>query len=92
MDQESLEFTVDSQLLGELGERLVTRNYIALSELVKNAYDADATKIVIRFTNAKNGGPKSNNGEIILIDNGYGMTFQQVKDYWMRIATPYKAR
>ncbi|MFZ3060273.1 MAG: sensor histidine kinase [Candidatus Methanoperedens sp.] len=92
MDQESLEFTVDSQLLGELGERLVTRNYIALSELVKNAYDADATNIVIRFTNAKNGGPKSNNGEIILIDNGYGMTFQQVKDYWMRIATPYKAR
>lgn len=92
MPEKSLEFTVDSQLLGELGERLVTRNYIALSELVKNAYDADATKIIIRFRNAKKGGAKRGNSKIDLVDNGHGMTFQEVKDYWMRIATPYKMR
>jgi len=92
MNEKTLEFTVDSQLLGELGERLVTRNYIALSELVKNAYDADATKIIIRFINTKRGGTKAEDGEIHLIDDGHGMTFKQVEDYWMRIATPYKVR
>ena len=89
---ERLGFTVDSQLLGELGERLVTKNYIALSELIKNAYDADATKITIRFISAGKGRKKSENSEIQLIDNGHGMTFQEIKDYWMRIATPYKIR
>jgi len=92
MAENKLEFSVDSQLLGELGERLVTRNYIALSELVKNAYDADSTTIMIRFINAKKGGTKNNEGEIHLTDDGHGMTFQQVKDYWMRIATPFKVR
>lgn len=92
MDENKLEFTVDSHLLGELGERLVTRNYIALSELIKNAYDADATKIMIHFKNAKRESTKRGNSEIHLIDDGHGMTFRQVKDYWMRIATPYKVR
>lgn len=92
MNESKLEFTVDSLLLGELGERLVTRNYIALSELVKNAYDADASKITIHFINAKKGGTRVIDSEIHLIDDGHGMTFQQVKDYWMRIATPYKVR
>ncbi|MEI6128403.1 MAG: hypothetical protein WCQ99_17805, partial [Pseudomonadota bacterium] len=36
-------FSVDSMLLRELGERLVGRPHIALAELVKNSYDADAT-------------------------------------------------
>jgi len=89
---DKLGFTVDSQLLGELGERLVTKNYVALSELIKNGYDADATKITIRFMNARKGGTNGKKSEIQLVDDGHGMTFQQVKDYWMRIATPYKIR
>ena len=40
-------FTVDSALLSELGERLVGQPQIALAELVKNSYDADATKVKI---------------------------------------------
>lgn len=89
MPDNKLEFSVDSQLLGELGERLVTRNYIALAELIKNAYDADSTKITVRFLNAKTGG---RTGEIQIIDNGNGMLFQEVRDYWMRIATTSKVR
>lgn len=92
MQENKLGFTVDSHLLSELGERLVTRNYIALSELVKNAYDADATKIIIRFINARRGGTKRGNSAIHLVDNGHGMTFEQVRDYWMRVATPHKIR
>ena len=39
-----LHFSVDAKLLFELGEQLVARKSVALSELVKNAFDADATK------------------------------------------------
>jgi signal transduction histidine kinase len=91
LSAKNLTFTVDSLLLGEIGERLVTKNYIALSELIKNAYDADAEQVTIRMENSKSDlyGEK---GKIIISDCGHGMTFEQTKDYWMRIATPNKRR
>lgn len=92
MADEDLRFSVDSQLLGELGERLVTQNYIALAELIKNAYDADAKSITIHFVNAKRHDINKDTSEIRLEDTGNGMTFQEIHDYWMRIATDNKAR
>jgi signal transduction histidine kinase len=85
-----LRFAIDSQLLGELGEKLVTKNYIALSELLKNSYDADATDVVVKFSDSKLGGPEGNDAEIQLIDDGVGMTYDDVKKNWMRIATTNK--
>jgi len=101
---ETLTFTVDSALLSELGEKLVETPHIALVELVKNAYDADATETTIKIVpnpdlnveivNDKSGIAtivgKSSGPEIQITDNGSGMTFQDVKDYWMRIATTHK--
>lgn len=84
---EKFKFTVDSALLTELGEKLVETEHLALIELVKNAYDADATEVVVRFCENKDGKP-----EIQIIDNGTGMTFKDVKNYWMRIATTDKVR
>ena len=75
-----INFSVDSALLRELGERLVGRPHIALAELVKNGYDADATEVVIRFSPNR----------IEVIDNGHGMTFEDFEDYWMRIGSPHK--
>ncbi|MFH1697482.1 MAG: sensor histidine kinase [Candidatus Omnitrophota bacterium] len=81
----NLVFTVDSALLRELGEKLVETVHIALVELVKNSYDADATEVEIKIR------PNSNNGvEIQIIDNGLGMTLDDVRNYWMRIATTNK--
>ncbi|MBF0181190.1 MAG: ATP-binding protein [Magnetococcales bacterium] len=75
-------FTVDSALLKELGERLVGKPYIALAELVKNAYDADATLCEIRFV------PDG----IEIVDNGHGMTADEFRNFWMRIGTTHKQR
>lgn len=86
---ESLSFSVDGQLIGELGERLVTRNHVALSELIKNGYDADATSIQVEFCTLSNKLGKSV-ATIIIKDDGQGMTFAEVKEYWMRIATANK--
>lgn len=82
LDRDDLRFEVDAGLLFELGERLVARRSIALAELVKNAYDADATKVTVRFENVTQPA-----GTIIVEDNGNGMTFEELKRGWMRIAT-----
>ena len=73
-------FTVDSHLLRELGERLVGRQYIALAELVKNSYDADATKVEIRIEDDC----------IVVSDNGHGMTDEDFEQRWMRVGSTHK--
>lgn len=80
-----LSFSVDSALLSELGEKLVESPHIALVELVKNAYDADATRVIVKIRSATGNAPN-----IEVIDNGSGMTFNDVQNYWMRIATTHK--
>lgn len=68
-----IKFSVEAALLKELGERLVGKPEVALSELVKNGYDADAYKVQIKFEE----------DAIEIIDNGDGMTKEQFKKYWM---------
>ncbi len=77
---EFFEFTVDAALLKELGERLVGKPHIALAELVKNAYDADATKVRITFEE----------DAIEVVDNGDGMSTPEFKNFWMRVGTTHK--
>jgi len=87
---EEVVFTIDSRLLEELGENLVTRNHVAVGELIKNAYDADATEVILEFKNAK--ADDTSDSEIVVIDDGTGMTLEEVRDDFMRIATTNKRR
>lgn len=48
-DHNKVRFSVDADLISRLGNELVARQETALSELVKNAYDADATEVTLRF-------------------------------------------
>lgn len=80
--QDAAYFSVDSRLLFQLGEKLVTDRAVALAELVKNSYDADATRVIVRMKNIKTKG-----GMIIVEDNGTGMTLGSFMEAWMRIAT-----
>lgn len=75
-------FEIDSRILFELGEKLVTNRAVALAELVKNSYDADATNVAVRLENITKPG-----GTIIVEDNGSGMTLEKFQKTWMRIAT-----
>ena len=78
-----LTFTVDSRLLEELGERLVGKPSMALAELVKNAYDADAETVHITIN-------RSESGRILIEDNGHGMTTEEFERYWMRVGSQHK--
>lgn len=77
----TLRFTVDAKLLRELGERLVGRPHIALGELIKNSYDADARHVEIHF----------DGHQIVVADDGHGMTAKAFEKRWMRIGTTQKA-
>lgn len=76
----TVKFTVDSALLKELGERLVGRQYIALAELIKNSFDADAEKVEITIRE----------DSIEVSDNGHGMTVLDFTGHWMRVGSTHK--
>jgi len=80
-----LQFEVDSALLLQLGEELVAKRSVAVAELVKNAYDADAEDVIIEFKNVSASG-----GEITILDSGSGIPFNSLQRTWMRIATTDK--
>ncbi len=84
-DASTESFEVDSALLSEIGERLVTTPHVALAELVKNAYDADATEVHVAIKADERGKPT-----VEVRDNGLGMTRDAVHKYWMRIGTTNK--
>ena len=74
-------FSVDSALLKELGEQLVGAPHIALAELIKNSYDADANRVEIEFGNDR----------IEVSDNGHGMDADEFRTRWMRVGSTHKA-
>lgn len=75
-------FTVDAALLRELGERLVGKPYVALAELVKNSYDADATEVTVSFLR----------DSITVTDNGSGMSRVEFISHWLRVGTTHKQK
>lgn len=82
---DSVRFTVDAQHINRLGLELVGKQETALSELIKNAYDADATSVEIEFENYDKIG-----GSLIISDNGAGMDSQTIRSSWMRLSTSDK--
>ena len=52
LDSENVRFSVDAGIINRLGLELVGRHETAVSELVKNAYDADALVVELIFENA----------------------------------------
>src|SRR6267154_216214 len=76
-------FTVDTHLFRELGELLVGRDSTALIELIKNSYDADATKVVVHGESLNH--PAS--GVITVVDDGTGMTHEDFVTGFLRIAS-----
>lgn len=69
-------FKVTSHIFELLGEQLVKNENVALLELVKNAYDADASEVDVIMKEADN----PTNGQIIIEDNGCGfaLPFEEI--------------
>ena len=72
---EKLNFKVSTGLKNILGRDLITSDNIAILELVKNSYDAHATKVDITF----------DADTVTIADNGKGMTLDDIRQKWLFI-------
>lgn len=77
-----------ARILRTLGDELISSETVAVIELVKNAYDADATRVMIRFHEPLDIGE----GGLDVIDNGHGMSIETIRSSWMEPATLAKKR
>lgn len=73
---DKLKFKVSAELKNILGKDLITSPFIAILELVKNSYDAHATRVILTF----------DEGKLIIADNGKGMSLDDLINKWLFIA------
>ena len=101
-----LSFKPKARLIKTIGEELISNDNVAITELVKNSYDAGSCIVDITFEGTvkeKEVAIKKNatrpeiikyiekTGAIISIyDEGEGMDFQTIESAWMEPATNYK--
>ncbi len=85
LDKDNVRFSVDASVIERLGRELVARHETAVSELIKNGYDADASSASLNFINVDEEG-----GTLIIEDDGSGMTRDQLINGFMRISSTSK--
>ncbi|MGX8713201.1 MAG: ATP-binding protein [bacterium] len=94
IEHDSQPFRPYARLMNILGDQLITDKKVAVIEIVKNGYDADANCVKVRFGNMANVGFNDLSPEeqayIEIEDDGYGMTLDTIKNVWLRPATPNK--
>lgn len=78
---EPLQFRISSALKDVIGKDLITDDFVAIFELVKNSFDAFAEKVTIHFYLDENQEKK-----IFIVDNGKGMSKQDIIDKWLFVA------
>ncbi|MDE0115646.1 MAG: ATP-binding protein [bacterium] len=81
-EEHPYKMTVDLSVVESLGINLYSNAAAVLSELVANAYDADATLVEINW--------KQNGSTVTIVDDGCGMTKQELNDRFLVVG--YKKR
>lgn len=85
MATRTLPFKANSHILSLLGDELIGSDNLAIFELVKNAYDADAENVHIIFENVN-----TPDASIQVIDDGNGMSLDILENSWLEIGTDFK--
>ena len=90
-----LHFKTNVQIKSIIGKDLINDDNIAILELVKNSFDADAKRVDIAFCNLKNNDDKidkkdesytKQTSRLIIRDDGIGMDLTDIEDKWLNIA------
>ena len=77
--QKVLEMKFDPNVITHLGIQMYSTLPPVISELISNAYDADATEVKIYLND------KYQEKSIIIEDNGHGMSFDEINDKFLLI-------
>ena len=81
-----------ARLITMLGDQLIKNELIALVELIKNSYDADASWVKVSFIDFAPDYSLTATSKIIIEDDGCGMNADILKKHWLNPATPDKLR
>lgn len=76
MIDQSLSFKISSNLKNIIGRDLITDDFVAVFELVKNSFDAYAKNVIITFLKDK----------ITIVDDGKGMDLDDINKKWLFVA------
>lgn len=76
-----------ARLLRTIGEELIDSETTAVLEIVKNSYDADATRVLIRFSSEKDDGEAT---RVEVLDDGHGMSLDTILSAWLEPSTSIK--
>ena len=79
-DQKKLHLTFHGRIIDSLGIQMYQSPVAAVAELIANAWDADATKVVIILP-----GNRTQTTELVVQDNGGGMTFLECQDRYLNV-------
>jgi len=79
-------FSITPRIIAHFGEDLIKNESIALLELVKNSYDACASKCTIDFHTDKFEKLES----LTIMDDGFGMNANIIRTVWLVIGTDFK--
>ncbi|MCK5592142.1 MAG: ATP-binding protein, partial [Candidatus Pacebacteria bacterium] len=82
-----------ARIITMIGGQLIRNEKVALMELLKNSYDADASWVQIRLLNFINKDGSltiSKDSAIEIEDDGIGMDFDIIEKVWANPASPYK--
>lgn len=77
-----------ARIMRAIGDELISSELVAISELVKNSYDADATRVLIRFEEPLEKGK----GKVMIMDDGHGMSLDTIRTTWLEPATSFKRK
>jgi len=88
---EKLKFRISTELKTLIGKELITDDYIAIFELVKNSYDANAKKVKIIFQNIKDS-EDGKKGRIFVQDDGEGMSHDDIEKKWLFVGYSEKRK
>lgn len=77
---QKLDFKISTALKDIIGKDLITEAYTAVFELVKNSYDAGATRVDIVFQDVT---ANNKQGKILIMDDGEGMSIKDIQNKWL---------
>ncbi len=79
-------FKPKAHILTLLGEELIRDPVMAIYELIKNSYDADARKVDVYFNNITD----LETASIVVSDTGLGMTEEILRNVWLEPGTAHR--
>lgn len=79
-------FAMSARVPMQLGRESISSSTVAVSELIKNAYDADAESVHVEFYLRDSPAVST----LVLKDDGIGMDADTIYDHWLKIGTDFK--